>query len=123
VNCTGHESTGQFSWAIHWPDSDDIRDSPALDVSARIHLEGLSVLGYAASARDAVCGAHLVLHLTEWQEFRNLDPPLAREISQPRIVDGRGALDGARWAAAEWTVCALGRPAHPHAAADQEKLS
>jgi UDPglucose 6-dehydrogenase len=113
------------------PDSDDIRDSPALDIASRLHLQGADVtvhdpkamdnarkaypvLGYADSATDAVDGSHLVLHLTEWQEYRDLDPAaLARVAAQPRVIDGRGALDGTRWAAAGWVFRALGRPASP----------
>ncbi|WP_405736860.1 UDP-glucose/GDP-mannose dehydrogenase family protein [Streptomyces sp. NBC_01537] len=113
------------------PDSDDIRDSPALDVAARVHLEGAEVtvfdpkamdnarkaypvLGYAVSAKDAVWGADVVLHLTEWQEFRDLDPAeLARGTARPRIIDGRGALDENRWTAAGWSFHALGRTRKP----------
>ncbi|MEU4094679.1 UDP-glucose/GDP-mannose dehydrogenase family protein [Streptomyces sp. NPDC026673] len=113
------------------PDSDDIRDSPALDIACRIHLQGAEVtvfdpeamdnarkaypaLGYAVSAPDAVRGADLVLHLTEWPQFGALDPAeLAAATARPRIIDGRGFLDGARWAAAGWEFHALGRPAQP----------
>jgi UDPglucose 6-dehydrogenase len=121
------------------PDSDDIRDSPALDVAARIHLEGAQVavydpkamdnarkaypvLGYAASAKDAVQGADVVLHLTEWQEFRDLDPAeLAHSTARQQIVDGRGALDEKRWTAAGWSFHALGRPHTPPAPRTEER--
>ncbi|MFF1306436.1 UDP-glucose dehydrogenase family protein [Streptomyces sp. NPDC058307] len=111
------------------PDSDDIRDSPALNVAARLRLDGADVtvydpealdnarkayplLGYALSAEEALRGADLVLHLTEWPQFREIDPErAARLVARPRIVDGRGALDGERWAAAGWHFRALGRPA------------
>ncbi|MDQ0776752.1 UDPglucose 6-dehydrogenase [Streptomyces aurantiacus] len=111
------------------PDSDDIRDSPALNVAARLRLDGADVtvydpeamdnarkayplLGYALSAEEALRGADLVLHLTEWPQFRELAPERARAlVSRPRIVDGRGVLDGAKWAAAGWEFRALGRPA------------
>ncbi len=111
------------------PDSDDIRDSPALNVAARLRLDGADVtvydpeamdnarkafplLGYALSAEEALRGADLVLHLTEWPQFRELAPERARAlVSRPRIVDGRGVLDGAEWAAAGWEFRALGRPA------------
>ncbi|MFD3455758.1 UDP-glucose dehydrogenase family protein [Streptomyces sp. NPDC058691] len=113
------------------PDSDDIRDSPALDIAARVHLEGAEVavfdpqamdnarkayptLGYALSVPDAVRGADAVLHLTEWPQFGALDPAeLTPLTAHPRVIDGRGSLDGARWAAAGWDFHALGRPAHP----------
>ncbi|MCX5257948.1 UDP-glucose/GDP-mannose dehydrogenase family protein [Streptomyces canus] len=111
------------------PDSDDIRDSPALNVAARLRLDGADVtvydpealdnarkayplLGYAISAEEALRGADLVLHMTEWPQFREIDPEQAsRLVARPLIVDGRGALDGERWAAAGWHFRALGRPA------------
>ncbi|MET8505969.1 UDP-glucose/GDP-mannose dehydrogenase family protein [Streptomyces sp. NPDC004787] len=111
------------------PDSDDVRDSPALNVAGQIHLQGGQVtvydpkgmdnarrlfptLGYAESALDAVRGADVVLHLTEWREFREaLDPAeLAAVVSSAVILDGRNALDGARWREAGWTYRAMGRP-------------
>lgn len=110
------------------PDSDDIRDSPALSVAAQVKLQGAHVtvhdpealdnarhvwpdLAYADTVVDAVQGAHVVLHLTEWREYRELDPEALGEIvAERRIVDGRNALDPARWRAAGWTYRALGRP-------------
>ena len=111
------------------PDSDDIRDSPALNVAARLRLDGADVtvydpealdnarkafplLGYAVSAEEALRGAGLVLHLTEWPQFREIDPErAARLVSRPYLVDGRGVLDADRWTAAGWHFRALGRPA------------
>jgi UDPglucose 6-dehydrogenase len=110
------------------PNSDDIRDSPALDVAATIQRQGAAVtvydpeamdnarikhpeLGYRDSAVDAARGADLVLHLTEWSEFREMDPSvLSAVVAEKRIVDGRNALDPERWRAAGWTYRALGRP-------------
>ncbi|UUN27244.1 UDP-glucose/GDP-mannose dehydrogenase family protein [Streptomyces sp. FIT100] len=110
------------------PDSDDVRDSPALNVAGQIHLQGGQVtvydpkgmdnarrvfptLGYAKSALEAVRGADVVLHLTEWREFRELDPGELGEVASRRIVlDGRNALDGAKWREAGWTYRAMGRP-------------
>ncbi|MFE3830006.1 UDP-glucose dehydrogenase family protein [Streptomyces sp. NPDC059092] len=110
------------------PDSDDVRDSPALNVAGQIHLQGGQVtvydpkgmanarrlfptLGYAESALDAVRGAHVVLHLTEWREFRELDPAVLGAVAaRPLILDGRNALDPQRWRAAGWTYRAMGRP-------------
>jgi UDPglucose 6-dehydrogenase len=110
------------------PDSDDIRDSPALNVAAQIQLQGGDVsvydpkamdnarkayptLTYQDSALDACRGAHLVLHLTEWKEFRAMDPASLGEIvSERKIVDGRNVLDPAQWRAAGWIYRALGRP-------------
>ncbi|GLF99263.1 UDP-glucose dehydrogenase family protein [Streptomyces yaizuensis] len=111
------------------PDSDDVRDSPALNVAGQIHLQGGQVtvydpkamanarrlfptLGYADSARDAVRGADVVLHLTEWREFRDLDPAeLGRETAARIMLDGRNALDPVKWREAGWTYRAMGRPA------------
>ncbi|MGH4029905.1 UDP-glucose dehydrogenase family protein [Actinomycetota bacterium Odt1-20B] len=111
------------------PDSDDVRDSPALNVAGQIHLQGGQVtvydpkgmanarrlfptLGYADSALDAVRGADVVLHLTEWHEFRELDPAgLATVVGRPLILDGRNALDPTVWREAGWTYRAMGRPA------------
>ena len=110
------------------PDSDDVRDSPALNVAGQIHLQGGQVtvydpkgmenarrlfptLGYADSALEAVRGADAVLHLTEWREFRELDPAaLGEVVTERRILDGRNALDPQLWRKAGWTYRALGRP-------------
>ncbi|WP_370413115.1 UDP-glucose/GDP-mannose dehydrogenase family protein [Streptomyces fradiae] len=111
------------------PDSDDVRDSPALNVAGQIHLQGGQVtvydpkgmdnarrlfptLAYAPTALDAVRGADVVLHLTEWREFRDaLDPAeLAEVVSSAVILDGRNALDAGRWREAGWTYRAMGRP-------------
>jgi UDPglucose 6-dehydrogenase len=110
------------------PNSDDIRDSPALDVATRLHNAGAEVvvydpaamdnarlrypdLTYADSATAAAEGAHLVLLLTEWLEFRETDPEvLGRVVANRNIVDGRNALDPDSWRTAGWTYRALGRP-------------
>ncbi|MFF4491470.1 UDP-glucose dehydrogenase family protein [Streptomyces sp. NPDC001544] len=110
------------------PDSDDVRDSPALNVAGQIHLQGGQVtvydpkgmdnarkvfptLGYADSALDAVRGADVVLHLTEWREFRELDPAALGEVTKGRLVlDGRNTLDPELWRRAGWTYRAMGRP-------------
>ncbi|MGV9269884.1 UDP-glucose dehydrogenase family protein [Kitasatospora sp. NPDC003701] len=110
------------------PNSDDIRDSPALNVAAQIQLQGAQVtvydpkamdnarkmfpgLAYAESPLEAAEGAHVVLHLTEWREFRDLDPAeLGAVVAERRLLDGRNALDAAAWRAAGWTYRALGRP-------------
>ncbi|NUP33188.1 MAG: UDP-glucose 6-dehydrogenase, partial [Streptomycetaceae bacterium] len=66
---------------------------------------------YADSAFDAAAGAHVVLQLTEWREFREIDPvALGEVVAERRVVDGRNALDADRWRAAGWTYRALGRP-------------
>ncbi|GAB7192294.1 UDP-glucose/GDP-mannose dehydrogenase family protein [Kineococcus sp. NUM-3379] len=110
------------------PDSDDIRDSPALNVAAQIRLQGGEVvltdpkaldnarkaypdITYAETAEEAATGADVVLLLTEWQQYRDLDPQaLSRIVRNRRILDGRNALDPVRWRAAGWTYRALGRP-------------
>ncbi|WP_308287151.1 UDP-glucose dehydrogenase family protein [Actinomadura parmotrematis] len=110
------------------PESDDVRDSPALDVAATIHAQGGKVtvydpqamanarraqpsLSFGESALDAARGAHVVLLLTEWAEFREMAPGgLAAAVAERNIVDGRNALDPEVWRAAGWTYRALGRP-------------
>jgi UDPglucose 6-dehydrogenase len=110
------------------PDSDDIRDSPALNVAAQIRLQGGHVtvhdpraldnarkvwpdLAYADSIEDACHGATVVLHLTEWPVYREIDPVALGEIvRERRLVDGRNVLDPVAWRAAGWTYRALGRP-------------
>jgi UDPglucose 6-dehydrogenase len=109
------------------PDSDDIRDSPALDVAAAIGRRGANVLvydpqaldnarqlypdlQYAASAEDAVRDADLVMLLTEWREFRDMSPErIGTLVRRRNIVDGRNVLDPAQWRAAGWVYRALGR--------------
>ncbi len=110
------------------PDSDDTRDSPALSIAAQVRLQGAHVtvhdpeamanakrawpdLSFAESAMAAMEGAHVVLHLTEWREYRDIDVVAAGElVAVKRIVDGRNALDGQRWRDAGWAYRALGRP-------------
>jgi UDPglucose 6-dehydrogenase len=109
------------------PNSDDIRDSPALDVATTLQSRGARVvvydpeamanarrsypqLTYADSAVAAATEADLILHLTEWSEFRTLDPAvLEGVVRERRILDGRNALDADRWRASGWSYRALGR--------------
>jgi UDPglucose 6-dehydrogenase len=109
------------------PDSDDIRDSPALNVAAQLQLQGAVVcvtdpaaidnarrswpqLDYAATAEAAAAGADAVLVLTEWRAYRELDPvAFGQVVAQRRVLDGRNALDREAWTAAGWTYRALGR--------------
>jgi len=106
--------------------SDDVRDSPALDVAQILHGMGAQVtvydpaalanarrtypeLGYAARLAEAARGAHVVLVLTEWTEFAELKPgDLATVVARQNIVDGRGVLDSELWRAAGWNCRALG---------------
>ncbi len=110
------------------PHSDDIRDSPALDVAVTIGQQGGRVtvydpvalanarrahpeLAYGESALEAARGAHVVLLLTEWREFIELDPEeLGGVVAERKIVDGRNALDPEIWREAGWHYRALGRP-------------
>jgi UDPglucose 6-dehydrogenase len=109
-------------------DSDDIRDSPALNVAAQIRLQGADVvvtdpaaienarrlwpeLQYSTSVDEACRGADAVLVLTEWPEYKALDPvALGGIVRRRHVLDGRNALDPGRWKAAGWTYRALGRP-------------
>jgi UDPglucose 6-dehydrogenase len=110
------------------PNSDDIRDSPSLAISGRLADEGAIVsvhdpvampnaarvrpdLRYAESVHDAANGADIVLHLTEWADYRAIDPVDLRSIvANPVLIDGRCTLDAPAWRAVGWTVLVPGRP-------------
>ncbi|MGP4052889.1 UDP-glucose dehydrogenase family protein [Streptomyces sp. 2A115] len=110
------------------PDTDDIRDSPALAVARKLHELGASVtvsdpqaldnarklhpeLGYVDDPITAVQDADLLLHLTEWPQYSHVDPHrLAARTTTPKVIDGRGTLNPAIWREAGWTFRALGRP-------------
>src|SRR4051794_14667779 len=110
------------------PESDDIRDSPALNVAAQIRLQGADVvvtdpaavenarrlwpeLQYATTVDEACAKADAVLVLTEWAEYKAIDPERLGTIVRHRhVLDGRNALDAGRWKAAGWPYRALGRP-------------
>ncbi|RAY14538.1 UDP-glucose 6-dehydrogenase [Actinomadura craniellae] len=109
------------------PNSDDIRDAPALDVARTMHGLGAHVrvydpaaldnarraypeLRYGTSALDVAADADVVVLLTEWAEFREIEPDvMAGVVAKKRIVDGRHALDADRWRGAGWEYRALGR--------------
>ena len=109
------------------PNSDDIRDSPALDIAHRLHMLGAQVSITDPKALDAAARRHpdlvtepdthqalrdadLVLLLTEWKEYVELDPSeVATWVRRPAIIDGRNALDPARWRASGWDYHGLGR--------------
>ncbi len=111
------------------PDSDDVRDSPALDIAAQLHAAGAHVfvhdpkaidnarkrfpsLGYEESIDEVLKGAEIILHLTEWKQYRELDPTKIKLlVAHPLIIDGRNALDRDRWVSAGWKFRALGRAA------------
>lgn len=110
------------------PESDDIRDSPALDVAVQLKGRGADVvamdpkavpnsmrkhpqLAYTEDLETALGGAHAVVLVTEWAQFRDLDPAwVARLVKTPLIIDGRNCLDAERWRAAGWTYRGMGRP-------------
>jgi UDPglucose 6-dehydrogenase len=110
------------------PESDDVRDSPALSIAAQLQLQGAVVtvtdpkalanaakrfpeLHYEADLDKAVGKADVLLLLTEWQQYRSMDPyELGSRVSSLRVLDGRNVLDAAKWRAAGWTYRGLGRP-------------
>ncbi|MDN4477512.1 UDP-glucose/GDP-mannose dehydrogenase family protein [Demequina sp. SYSU T00039] len=109
------------------PNSDDVRDSPALDIAGRLHLAGAEVrvydpeamgnaaavwptLPFVADADEACADADLVIVATEWKEFRELDPAVvAGEVAQATVIDGRNCLPADQWIAAGWRYLGLGR--------------
>lgn len=111
------------------PDSDDVRDSPALDIAEQIRSAGANVivhdpkaianaqkrfpnLNFESEIEKTISGADLVLHLTEWKIYRELDPAKLKSIVKTAImIDGRNALDQDKWRAAGWKFRALGRVA------------
>ncbi|MET1088934.1 MAG: UDP-glucose/GDP-mannose dehydrogenase family protein [Arthrobacter sp.] len=111
------------------PNSDDVRDSPALSVASDLQSQGAQVrvhdpeavenarvarplLNYTTEVHKVFEGAQLAIHLTEWQEYRELDPwHLSTLVTTPQILDARNALDIDFWRSAGWTVRAMGRPA------------
>ena len=110
------------------PDSDDIRDSPALDIALALADGGATVQLHDPVAlpqvrarklpvkaiddvSEAFAGADLVLHLTEWQNYRELNPEkLGQAVKAKRIIDGRNVLDRNLWSNAGWQITYLGKP-------------
>lgn len=110
------------------PESDDVRDSPALSIAAQLQLQGAVVtvtdpkalpnaqrrfpeLHYQPDAETAMRGAEALLLLTEWNQYRDLDPyELSANVTTPKILDGRNVLDSEKWRAAGWSYRGLGRP-------------
>ena len=109
------------------PDSDDVRDSPALEISAQIQAAGANVtvhdpkaisnaqkrfpgLTFAEDINSTLKDAEIVLHLTEWKIYREIDPAQIKKLVKSAImIDGRNALDRDLWRAAGWKFRALGR--------------
>jgi UDPglucose 6-dehydrogenase len=117
------------------PHTDDVRDSPALNVAAALHLRGAQVvvydpqagetarrtfptLSYADSLEEAAAGADALLVLTEWKQFTGADPHrLGDLVAQRAVIDGRNCLNRELWQAAGWDVRALGNNAQHEAQA------
>ncbi|MHA7273095.1 UDP-glucose dehydrogenase family protein [Arthrobacter sp. TMT4-20] len=110
------------------PNSDDVRDSPALSIAAQLQLQGADVtvtdpealsnakgrfpeLTYEPDFNAAVTKANALLVLTEWDQYRSLNPAdLASQVTSKNILDGRNVLDPVQWRAAGWTYQGIGRP-------------
>ena len=110
------------------PESDDVRDSPALDVAVSLKGLGADVvatdpkgienararhpqLDYTEDTAEALRDADLVILVTEWKEYRELDPVAARGlVAGPIVIDGRNVLDRSAWTAAGWRYRGMGRP-------------
>ncbi|GAA3304277.1 MULTISPECIES: UDP-glucose dehydrogenase family protein [Glutamicibacter] len=108
------------------PDSDDVRDSPALDIAVRLYNEGAEVsvydpegnanaarrfprLNYVDSCKEAAQKADLTLVLTEWNEFREMNPSdLADVVASKQLIDGRNVLDRPEWRKQGWTITGPG---------------
>jgi UDPglucose 6-dehydrogenase len=109
------------------PDSDDVRDSPALDIATELHRAGAIVtvhdpkaiqgaklrspeLSYSIEIEEVMRDADLLLHLTEWDEYRELNPQRVGSLVKNKIIiDGRNVLDTRKWIEAGWKFRALGR--------------
>ncbi len=109
------------------PNSDDVRDSPALSIAGSLSLAGASVsvydpqamenakknfptLEYAPSIEAALEGTEMVVVATEWQQFRDIDPVDAKKlVKRAAVLDGRNCLPADQWRAAGWDVTCLGR--------------
>ena len=109
------------------PDSDDVRDSPALDIAVQIQAAGaivtvhdpkaianaqkrFPVLNFSTEINDTLKDAEIVLHLTEWKIYREIDPVKVKSlVKNATMIDGRNALDRQLWRNAGWKFRALGR--------------
>jgi len=109
------------------PDSDDVRDSPALDIAVQLNQAGASVrvhdpkaiepararfaqLDFSENIEGCIAGADVILHLTEWKIYREINPSTIKsQVNQAIIIDGRNALDKDLWVKAGWKFRALGR--------------
>jgi UDPglucose 6-dehydrogenase len=110
------------------PDSDDVRDSPALDVAVQLKGLGGDVichdpeaianarakhpqLSFATDVTEAVTGADAIIVVTEWDEYKQLDPAAVRALANGSLViDGRNCLDPTAWRDSGWEYRSMGRP-------------
>jgi UDPglucose 6-dehydrogenase len=110
------------------PDSDDVRDSPALDVAVQLKGLGGDVichdpeaianarakhpqLSFAANIVEAVTGVEAIIVVTEWDEYKELDPAVVLGLANGSLlIDGRNCLDAAAWRGAGWEYRSMGRP-------------
>lgn len=110
------------------PDSDDVRDSPALSIAAQLQLQGATVtvtdpealdnaarrfpeLSFEPDTKLALIDAHAVLLLTEWQQYKDLDAAAVGSLVEDKnILDGRNCLSPTEWRAAGWHYRGIGRP-------------
>ncbi len=109
------------------PDTDDIRDSPSIDIALQLASSGAEVtvtdpkatagawlhypqLRFEADTKTALRGAELTLLLTEWKEYLSLEPEqVSRLVARDAVLDGRNALDPSRWRSAGWEYRGVGR--------------
>jgi len=131
VEAVGGDATGRRIAVLGLafkPDSDDVRDSPGLDVAVRLKALGAEVvahdpeaignarrrypeLEYADELDDALRGAELIVLATEWSLYRELDPEAAGAlVARRRMIDGRNVLDATAWRASGWAYRGIGRP-------------
>ncbi len=127
----GGEVTGRriaVLGAAFKPGSDDVRDSPALEIAEMLRSQGALVtvvdpratepgrskfpqLSFASSVEEAVTGAEVTMLLTEWPEYVGLDPQSLRKwVRNATVIDGRNCLDPVAWRAADWVYLSIGRP-------------
>ncbi|MUK02270.1 nucleotide sugar dehydrogenase [Vibrio cholerae] len=110
------------------PNSDDVRDSPALNIAAQLQLQGAHVtvtdpqaiegarlrfpeLRYTPSLDDAITDTDAILTLTEWVEYQSLTPQHAESLVRSKnLLDGRNMMNQQLWRSAGWNFKGIGRP-------------
>ncbi len=109
------------------PETDDIRDSPAIAVAEQFWMAGAHVVIHDPKALNnvrrafpqietqptvelALSNADLVVVATEWNEYREANPAeLAKLVANRLVIDGRNTLDASLWQQNSWQIIALGR--------------